>query len=382
MDPQIVLNRGYWEAVDDCRNQWIAAFKEIAKKHWRHKKEAQKMIERIERACSMAVTHAVHFDTGNVDDCFLGERIARENEYLRSTEKARKALEGKFPCGNEDDMRFARRFFSIRELAYIQMGFANEIDPDDLSEMPPYDKPYSDEAFPRKVSDQDQPKGRKGFLLECLGRYEEAIACYKAMGEGCPEDRVDRLQKKLPILANDASAKLVVKHFHHSYWSQSDVEEYHDYDVVGLGDDQPRGFVWIEWDMRFSGAFDPLSRHFSGWVAEEPEMNDDLDERVPVLRYGVKYQMRDSHLDTQVREIGEKDDNLLVETDSEGRITFCGMQCDGQRHGLGSEFYYKGDDLLEVQGLWQQGKFTHRREGDRLVPFVEDPSSLPHDFGL
>lgn len=197
MDPQIALNRGYWEDAGDCRNQWIAAYKEIAKKHLMLANRAQKMIKRIKLACSLCVTHATFYNTGNVDDCFLGEAIARENEYLVKNKQAYKSLDGDFPCGNEDDIRFARRFFSIHEMAFIQMGFASMIDPDDLSLMPPIDKPFADEAFPVEITTDDQLLGRKGFIHECLGHYKEAINCYEAFAKGRPHDRILDLRNKL-----------------------------------------------------------------------------------------------------------------------------------------------------------------------------------------
>lgn len=61
----------------------------------------------------------------------------------------------------------------------------------------------------------------------------------------------------------------------------------------------------------------------------------------------------------------------LVERDNKGRIVFCGVHKDGVRHGLGSEFTYNDDgEITELQGLWQNGKLTHRREGDKLVPVL------------
>ena len=173
MEPQIALNRGYWEDAGDCRDQWIAAYKEIAKKHLMLSMRAKKMIKRIELACSLCVTHATFFNTGNVDECFYGEAVARENEFLEETKKARESLDGDFPCGNEDDMRFARDFFTNREMAYLQMGLANELNASGNS------------------------MGRKGFIYECLGLYEEAIECYEAMGKERPTDRIERLRKKL-----------------------------------------------------------------------------------------------------------------------------------------------------------------------------------------
>lgn len=197
MDPQIVISRGYMESASDVLKQWISAYKEIAKKHLMLVVRAQKMIKRIELASSLSVTHATFFNSGNVDECFYGEAVARENEFLEGTQKARESLDGDFPCGNEDDMRFARRFFSIREMAYLQMGLARELNPDDLSQVPPVNKSFADEAFPRKIKASDQPLGRKGFIHECLGNYQEALDCYEAFSEGRPDERIEFLRKKL-----------------------------------------------------------------------------------------------------------------------------------------------------------------------------------------
>ena len=58
----------------------------------------------------------------------------------------------------------------------------------------------------------------------------------------------------------------------------------------------------------------------------------------------------------------------LLERDDKGRIVFCGIHKDGVRHGLGSEFTYNDDgEITELQGLWQNGKFTHKRSGGELV---------------
>lgn len=197
MDPQIVLSRGYMESASEVLKQWISAYKEIAKKHLMLVARAQKMIKRIELASSLCVTHATFFNSGNVDECFYGEAVAKENEFLKGTQKARESLDGDFPCGNEEDMRFARRFFSIREMANLQMGLARELNPDDLSQVPPVNKSFADEAFPRKIKASDQPLGRKGFIHECLGNYQEAIDCYEAFSEGRPDERIDCLRKKL-----------------------------------------------------------------------------------------------------------------------------------------------------------------------------------------
>lgn len=175
MDPEIALNRGYWEDSGKILNQWIKAYKEIAKKHVMLVGLAHDMINRAELACSLLVSHATFYDTSRVDECFYAEAVERENKFLEKTEKARKSLDGDFPCGNEDDMRFARDFFTIHEMAYLQMGLAKEVDFDNTG----------------------KKQGRNGFLHECLGHYEEAIACYEAMDEGRPVGRINRLREKL-----------------------------------------------------------------------------------------------------------------------------------------------------------------------------------------
>ena len=197
MDPELVLSRGYREYPDDVCNLWIAAYEEIAHNHRNLRLKARRMIKRVKKACSLLVTHATFYDTSRVDECFYGEAVERENEYLERTRSQYDSLGGDFPCGNDDDMRFARRLFSIRELAYIQMGLAEEVDPNALRNMPPTNKTFSGEAFPRKIKAANRPKGRKGFLYECMGQFAEAIECYEAMREDKPEVRIERLREQM-----------------------------------------------------------------------------------------------------------------------------------------------------------------------------------------
>lgn len=59
---------------------------------------------------------------------------------------------------------------------------------------------------------------------------------------------------------------------------------------------------------------------------------------------------------------------MLEETSLE---TFCGMHCGGVRNGLGSVFFFSretGGTMSELQGLWQDGKITHIRSGEKLIP--------------
>ncbi len=244
MNPEITLARGYWDDTKECCDQWIAAYKEIAKKHPELKALAQKLIQRAESACSLIVSHAVSFGS-MPDDTFYGERVQQENAYYEKTEKSRDALEGDFPCGNELEMRLARHCFSYREMACLQVGLASEIDPDDLSEVPE-EKPYADEVFDKKITPEDIPMARKGILYECLGQPDKALQCFLSVQSVNLKDRIDRLMDGMPIANPDQCLELTTLHFHRSFMGGGDVEEYHDYDVAGpTRHGELPGFAWI-----------------------------------------------------------------------------------------------------------------------------------------
>lgn len=163
--------------------------------------------------------------------------------------------------------------------------------------------------------------------------------------------------------------KLEAENYRRTFWAMSDVEEYHDYHVRGFMEDGKfKGFVWIEWDIDFSSAYIPLTRHFIGLVNEEKVYNDDLEQKVPELLCGVKFSVHGSKLDYSVRVIGDIPENLCIEKDDQDRVTFCGMQKDGMRDGLGSEFSYPEEGkIVELQGFWQKGKLTHKCEMTQLI---------------
>ena len=163
--------------------------------------------------------------------------------------------------------------------------------------------------------------------------------------------------------------KLEIENYYRTFWAMSDVEEYYEYHVRGFKEDGKfKGFVWIEWDIDFSAAYSPLTRHFIGLVQEEKVYSDDLEEEVPELLCGVKYSVHGLKLDYPVRVKGDIPENLRIEKDEQGRVTFCGMQKDGLRDGLGSEFSYPEEGkIVEFQGFWQKGKLTHRCENTKLI---------------
>lgn len=143
-----------------------------------------------------------------------------------------------------------------------------------------------------------------------------------------------------------------VESSHTHEYKDLDVEE--GYVVAGFTvDGHPRGFIWRrDWDDG------PGSRDWCYCGLRDPQGG--LYSFLCSLRY---------HPDGPSGGLQQSDymsPNLLEKEN--GRIVFCGVHRDGVRHGLGSEFSYVGDKIIEQQGLWQNGRLTHRRDGGKLVP--------------
>lgn len=138
MKPQTVLKLEHSllaqytkEQVEAVRDTWISAYEEITETNCAPKELCDSLVRRIRYAASLFISHQEQ------DDC----------------------LDGDFPLGNEADMEFASPYFSIQELAMIQMGCAREIDPNRIPEA-------------KDVRD--------GFLKELEGSFEEARWAYYA----------------------------------------------------------------------------------------------------------------------------------------------------------------------------------------------------------
>ena len=163
MEPDYVLNRSYSEYATDCLEQWLAAYREIARKHRHLDLRAKQLTKRIRLAYSLQGGLANLGSTP--DETAYAYRVEQERAFHQ---KAR-ALDGDFPLGNEQEVFTARHLFSIREMAYIQAGLAGEIDPRDLSEVP-RDKIYTIED-PSTMSDEELTTGRTQFLTEMTSKY-------------------------------------------------------------------------------------------------------------------------------------------------------------------------------------------------------------------
>ena len=153
-------------------------------------------------------------------------------------------------------------------------------------------------------------------------------------------------------------------HFGNTSKALSDLEEYHSYTVYGkLVDGRPHGFVWITHNIDFSSTYIPVRRHMAGLVYPDYRHNSDLEKETPILCCGVYYQEG-----SNILPVGEPNPSLLIEHDTKDRITFCGMQQDGLRHGLGSQFTYNKHGVSELQGIWITGILTYFMEDGRLIP--------------
>lgn len=139
------------------------------------------------------------------------------------------------------------------------------------------------------------------------------------------------------------------------------IKEYQDFDVregysvAGfITDGKVHGFMWMrDWDNG-PGSKDRYSCGLRDEHKPYYVVFSGID--VKLTRYGVDFREYDYEMPG------------LIERDEYGQIVFCGVHKDGVRHGLGSEFLCSNKGVVEVQGLWQNGVLTHRREKDKLVP--------------
>ena len=77
------------------------------------------------------------------------------------------SLDGDFPLGNEADMKLASSFFSIKEIALLQTGLAEQIEP----ELVFFGFGHGNEKVVKNSA-------RKGILADLRGSTEEAVEYY------------------------------------------------------------------------------------------------------------------------------------------------------------------------------------------------------------
>ena len=133
MKPETALKLQYslWdrytkEQIETIRDEWIAAYREIAGSDSSKKELCDSLTDRINRAAELFIRR--HIEPAKSD------AISHDDYYYEWLDEMKKeeddSLDGDFPLGNEEDMKLASSFFSIKELALLQTGLAEQIDPE------------------------------------------------------------------------------------------------------------------------------------------------------------------------------------------------------------------------------------------------------------
>ena len=135
-----LLDRYTKEQIETIRDEWIAAYREIQNNEPTKKELCETLVERIRLAARLFIG---------------GER------------ESSATLDGDFTLGNEADMKLASSFFSIKELALLQTGLAEQIEP----ELVFFGFGHGNEKV---VKDS----ARKGILADLRGSTEEAVEYY------------------------------------------------------------------------------------------------------------------------------------------------------------------------------------------------------------
>ena len=206
MKPEIALKLQYSlldkytrEQIETIRDEWIAAYREIAGSNSSKKGVCESFTDRINRAADLFIRRKI--------EPVVSDAISHDDFYYEWLDEMKKeeddSFDGDFTLGNEEDMKLASSFFSIKELALLQTGLAEQIDPEPVE---------PDCGFGRAKTEKNY--ARKGFLAELKGRCEEAVEYYS---EHCdhsryPDDYVRmRLEAIKDKLAFESNSKLLLE---------------------------------------------------------------------------------------------------------------------------------------------------------------------------
>lgn len=169
MKPEIALKLQYLldkytrEQIETIRDEWIAAYREIAESNSSKEELCDSLTDRISRAAELFISRRIEpvaSDAVSYDDCY--RECPEEVE-----QKENDSLDGDFPLGNEADMKLAYSFFSIKELALLQTGLAEQIEP----ELVFFGFGHGNEKVVKNSA-------RKGILADLRGSTEEAVEYY------------------------------------------------------------------------------------------------------------------------------------------------------------------------------------------------------------
>ena len=163
MKPEIALKidydifKKYTRAqIETARDEWVAAYQQIAQSDPGKKELCDFLTQRIRRAADLFIRRHI--------EPVVSDAISHDDAYYEWLDEVKQeendSLDGDFPLGTEEDMAFASPYFSVKELAMIQMGCAGDI----------YAGHYVEYA--------DRVLVRKGILAEAKGDWAEAAGAY------------------------------------------------------------------------------------------------------------------------------------------------------------------------------------------------------------
>ena len=169
MKPEIALKLQYLldkytrEQIETIRDEWIAAYREIAESDSSKEELCDSLTDRISRAAELFIRRHI--------EPVVSDAISHDDYYYEWLDEVKKeeddSLDGDFPLGNEADMKLAYSFFSIKELALLQTGLSEQIEP----ELVFFGFGHGNEKVVKNSA-------RKGILADLRGSTEEAVEYY------------------------------------------------------------------------------------------------------------------------------------------------------------------------------------------------------------
>ena len=170
MKPEIALKLQYGlldkytrEQIETIRDEWITVYSEIAESDSSKEELCDSLTDRIGRAAELFIRRHI--------EPVVSDAISHDDYYYEWLDEVKKeeddSLDGDFPLGNEADMKLAYSFFSIKELALLQTGLSEQIEP----ELVFFGFGHGNEKVVKNSA-------RKGILADLRGSTEEAMEYY------------------------------------------------------------------------------------------------------------------------------------------------------------------------------------------------------------
>ena len=162
MYPKTVIQKGYdGNCLHHPSEVWIRAYQIIQEEHPSIEELALKLIERVQKA------------------------IALINENKNDNQIS---LDMNIPLGTELDASFAGTYFTIEEMAKMQLGYANEVKPGTY-----------------KIC-EDKDLIKQGFLFEQEKAWYQAWKCYQK-GLECVSNNIEIIKSRMGYVQEKAAAK-------------------------------------------------------------------------------------------------------------------------------------------------------------------------------